>query len=89
MTNKDESKSTTTPAENTAAKPSSNLSPWDALEPGAVVLWRIDPKEGWFECKIVAVSKDRNTLSLKWRDWPSFPQMEVKRLAVGLLSVVK
>ena len=88
MTNKDDAKPTTPSAENTAAKPSP-FNPWDALEPGATVLWRVDPKEGWFECKIVAVSKDRKHLSLKWRDWPSFPQMEVKRLAVGLLSVVK
>jgi hypothetical protein len=87
MTNKDDPKPTTPAAPDSTAKPSS-LSPWEALEPGAVVLWRVDPKEGWFECKIVAVSKDRKTLSLKWRDWPSFPQFDVKRLAVGIICKV-
>ena len=85
MTNKEDAKPATPAAPDNTAKPS----PWEALEPGAVVLWRVDPKEGWFECVIVSTSKDRKTLTLKWRDWPSFPQMEVKRLLVGIISVVK
>lgn len=90
MTNKDDSKPATTPIENTGAK-TAQISPWDLLQPGAVVLSRDtrNPKEGWFECNIVSVSKDRKTLTLKWRDYPSFPQFEVKRTSVGLICVVK
>jgi hypothetical protein len=66
--------------------PSSN--PWDAIEVGAIVLWRVDPKEGWFECVLIATSKDRKKLTLKWRDFSGFKPFEVQRLAVGLICKI-
>ena len=68
----------------TAINPTS-LNPWDAIEVGRVVLWRESKDEGWFECKVIAISDDRKTLTLKWRDYPTFKQFDVKRIAVGLI----
>jgi hypothetical protein len=53
MTNKDEPKpalTATTKAPLIKVPPSS---PWDLLEPGAVVLWRADKAEGWFEAVLI------------------------------------
>jgi hypothetical protein len=70
-----------------AGAPSSN--PWDAIEVGAIVLWRVDAKEGWFEANVLALSKDRKKLTLKWRDFSGFKPFEVQRLAVGLICKIR
>jgi hypothetical protein len=64
------------------------IDPWEAIEPGATVLWSVDPKEGWFPCTVIGISKDRKMLSLRWADFPSFRQFQVKRLTVGVLLKV-
>jgi len=64
------------------------IDPWEAIEPGATVLWSVDPKEGWFPCTVTGASKDRKVLTLKWRDFESFRQFQVKRIAVAVLLKV-
>jgi hypothetical protein len=63
--------------------------PWDAIEVGAIVLWRVDAKEGWFEAVVTATSKDRKKLTIKWRDFSGFKPFEVQRLAVGLICKIR
>ena len=65
--------------------------PWDAIEIGGTVLWQADPAEGYFPCTVVGVSKDpaRRMLTLRWVGWPKLPSFQAKRIAVGLLAVIK
>jgi hypothetical protein len=72
----------------TPATPSP-FNPWDAIEVGAVVLWCADPKEGWFEATVTAVSRDKKKLTLNWRDFKGFKPFEVKRNAVGLICRIQ
>jgi hypothetical protein len=76
----------TTPATNAPKALSQN--PWDLIEPNATVLYREKQGEGWFECIVISTSKDRKTLTIKWRDYPSYKPFDVKRIAVGLLCKV-
>jgi hypothetical protein len=64
------------------------IDPWEAIEPGAIVLPSVDPKEGWFPCTVIGISKDRKMLSLRWTDFPSFRQFQVKHFTVGVLLKV-
>lgn len=70
-----------------AAEPTkaSSPNPWDVIEVGATVLHRASKDEGYFECSVTAISKDKKTLTLKWRDYPSFKPFDVRRLSVGLV----
>ena len=83
--------SITTPNQQPTKPPSHN--PWDAIEIGSTVLYRESKAkaeaEGWFECTVIAISKDGRTLSLRWRDYPAFKPFDVRRLAVGLICIVK
>ena len=63
-------------------------SPWELIVVGSSVLYCADPKEGWFPCKVVGVSADGKKLTLKWRDFPKFPEFEAKKIAVGLIAKV-
>jgi hypothetical protein len=40
--------------------------------------------EGWWEAIVMATDKDM--LTLKWRDYPSFPRFRLHRTAVALLK---
>ena len=62
---------------------------WEVIEVGGTVLWQADPSEGYFPCTVVGVSKDRKLLTLKWRDYPKLPSFQAKRIAVGLIAVIK
>jgi hypothetical protein len=68
------------------ATPSLDL--WTAIKVGSVVLcWSIDPEgSAWFECVVTAISKDGNTLTVRWRDYPKFKPFAVPRLAVSILA---
>lgn len=65
------------------------FNPWNELRLGDVVLWSVDREEGYFPAKIEAISKDRKTLSLRWKQWPSYPLVKAPRVAVGLIQVIK
>jgi hypothetical protein len=64
--------------------------PWSAIGIGSVVLAYEDDKAstGWWEAVVVAVSKDGNTLSLRWRDWPQARKVSRARRKVGILAPV-
>lgn len=88
------------PEDSPASKPSSNATTegqanaiipdlWEAIEVGQTVLWQTDPEEGYFPCIVVSLSKDRQHLNLRWRDYPKLPEFKAKRTAVGLLRTVR
>ena len=77
------------PAAPPEALPTSVANPWDAIETGSVVLWESDPAEGFFKAEVVGMSKDRKVLTLKWIGYPKLPTFQAKRIAVGLIAVVK
>jgi hypothetical protein len=64
------------------------VSAWAAIEVGATVLWCADPREGWFPCTVMGMSKDRKMLTLRWRDFPKLKPFEAKRLDVGVLCKI-
>ncbi len=57
---------------------------WDAIEVGHLVLAREEPTEGWFEA--IVVGKDKDMLTVKWRDYPNTPSITRHRAAVALLK---
>jgi hypothetical protein len=61
--------------------------PWSAIGVGSVVL-AFDDKdtESWFEAVVVAVSRDGDSLSLRWRDWPDLRKFSRQRRKVGLVA---
>jgi len=64
--------------------------PWETIGVGSVVLAFEEDKDGagWWEAVVIAVSKDGNTLSLRWRDWPDARKVSRARHKVGLLAPV-
>jgi len=65
------------------------INPWDLLVVGSTVLATVDASEGYFPAQITAISSDGKRLTCKWKDYPKLPTFNVRRLAVGLLAVVK
>jgi len=67
-----------------------NTAPWDAIGVGSVVLAFEEDKDGsgWWEAVVIAVSKDGNTLSLRWRDWPEARKFSRPRHKVGILAPI-
>lgn len=63
--------------------------PWEAIKEGDVVVAQTDPEEGYFACIVVGFSKDRQYVTLKWRDYPKLPEFKAKRTTVGLLRTVR
>jgi hypothetical protein len=57
---------------------------WDSIEVGDLVIALEKLNEGWWEAIVMAIDKDM--LTLKWRDYPSFPRIRVHRTAVALLK---
>ncbi len=57
---------------------------WDSIEVGDLVIALEKLNEGWWEAIVIAMDKDM--LTLKWRDYPSFPRIRVHRTAVALLK---
>jgi hypothetical protein len=82
------SKPAAQPAETASAAGKPFLSPWDAIEIGATVLWHASKDEGWFEAIVVKISKDRKVLTMRWRDYPKLPQFNVKRFDVGIICKI-
>ena len=57
---------------------------WDSIEVGDLVIALEKLNEGWWEAIVMATDKDM--LTLKWRDYPSFPRIRLHRTAVALLK---
>ena len=57
---------------------------WDEIYVGHQVLAQEKPHEGWWETIVVA--KDKDMLTLAWRNFPSHPNLVCHRTAVALLK---
>ncbi len=57
---------------------------WDDLAPGHLVIAQDSVADGWFEA--VLVKRDGNSLTLRWRDYPSQPEFIRPTTAVALLK---
>ena len=57
---------------------------WDDLAPGHLVIAQDSVADGWFEA--VLVKRDGDTLTLRWRDYPSQPEFIRPTTAVALLK---
>ena len=57
---------------------------WDSIEVGDLVIALEKLNEGWWEAIVMAIDKDM--LTLKWRDYLSFPRFRLHRTAVALLK---
>jgi len=55
---------------------------WDEIDVGHQVLAQEKPHEGWWETIVVA--KDKDMLTLAWRNFPSHPKLVCHRTAVAL-----
>jgi hypothetical protein len=56
---------------------------WDNIEVGDLVI-AMEINEGWWEAIVKAIDKDM--LTVKYRDYPTFPRFSVHRTAVALLK---
>jgi hypothetical protein len=60
---------------------------WGAIKVGSTVLCLFKSESpSWWECVVVTVSKDGNTLTCRWRDYPTEKPCLVKRHEVGLIG---
>lgn len=66
-------------ADHASALPSS----WDAIAPGHLVLLQESLPAGWFEA--VVVSRDKEQLTLRFRDYPKYPTIVRHLYSVGLV----
>jgi len=57
---------------------------WDNIEVGDLVIAMENLNEGWWEAIVKAIDKDM--LTVKYRDYPTFPRFSVHRTAVALLK---
>jgi len=57
---------------------------WDEIEIGHLVLATEAPGEGYWEA--IVLGRDNDMLTLKWRDYPFYPQFGCHRTAVALLK---
>jgi hypothetical protein len=57
---------------------------WDAVAPSHVVLAQDTIEDGWFEA--VVTKRDGDTLTVKWRDYPSVHEFERPITAIALLN---
>jgi hypothetical protein len=73
-----------------AAVPSGGPDPWAKLKVGsmALVFDKVNG-EGWFEAVVLEVSKNEETLTMRWRDAPELKKFKAARRAVSILSPVR
>lgn len=57
---------------------------WDDLAPGHLVIAQESVADGWFEA--VVTGRNGDTLKLRWRDYPSQPEIVRPITAVALLK---
>ena len=57
---------------------------WDAIKPGHIVLVCDSLVEGWWQAVVVGRVGDKVTL--RWRDYPGYPNFTVRTTAVALLN---
>ena len=59
---------------------------WAAIKPGHLVLIQDSLIGGWYEAIVVGRTGDK--LTLRWRDYPGWPKVNVRASAVALVSSV-
>jgi len=65
----------------------SPLTRWEDIKVGSVVLCQDDGAEpAWWESVVIAVGKDEELLTLRWRDYPKLKTFAYKRHEVSLLG---
>ena len=75
------------PARNPASRSLTDLpTSWDAIKPGHVVLIQDSLIGGWYEAIVVGRTGDK--LTLRWRDYPGWPKVNVRASAVALVNPV-
>ena len=57
---------------------------WDAIKPGHLVLVHDTIVDGWWEAIVVDRTGDK--LTVRWRDYPGWPKVNVRASAVALVS---
>ena len=57
---------------------------WDAIKPGHLVLVHDTIVDGWWEAIVVGRTGDK--LTVRWRDYPGWPKVNVRASAVALVS---
>ena len=73
------------PAANRASRsPVTMPTSWDAIKPGHVVLTHDSWLDGWWAHVVVARTGDK--LTLRWRDYPGWPKVNVRATAVALVN---
>lgn len=72
-----------------ASKSGKFINPWNAVVIGSTVLHEQKRGEGYFPCKVTALSSDLQTLTLVWVGYDDLPAMKVKRNQVGLIAWLK
>jgi hypothetical protein len=59
---------------------------FDAIDVGHLVIARDMPSDQWFEAILTGKDKDKDMLTLKWRNYPLSPPFSCHRAAVALLK---
>ena len=57
---------------------------WDEVAPGHLVIAQESITDGWFEA--IVTKRDGDTITVKWRDYPSLPEFVRPIKAVALLN---
>jgi hypothetical protein len=60
--------------------------PWAAIVVGSTVLGYSKVDESWFEAIVVGIGEDKNTLTLRWRDYGNEPPVKANRRSVGVMG---
>ena len=66
-----------------------SISPWEAIVVGSTVLAPDKDDGGFYYAIVEKVSTDQRSLVCSWKGYPKLPHFNVRRLAVGLIAVVK
>ena len=65
-------------AKNDASTPAKFINSWNAVVAGSIVLHEQKRGEGYFPCKVTAVSSDLQTLTLVWVGYDDLPAQRVR-----------
>ncbi|MEX2671308.1 MAG: hypothetical protein WD294_04265 [Phycisphaeraceae bacterium] len=70
------------PSRDAAAKPPAD--PWEAISTGSMVLCYDVADEAWYEAVVLAVGADKQSLTMRWRDYPGEGRFTALRDKVAL-----
>lgn len=70
-----------------ADDPATLKDPWAAIVVGSMVLGYSKIDESWFEAIVVGIGEDKNTLTMRWRDYNE-PPVKAQRRSVGVIGTL-